>query len=243
MNVDLIRVPSIDYPQENYFDNPTSLLIETTRRQEYEKEGEHFENVYAISFCYLPSAVENETMGNVFVMNAKREETPRIDFHVGIFNQKLSEFEGSISNRIRIKRMTSSEIMTFLHRCISGQKHIIPVPEPPCYLNHFLGAHEFVAGHEPMVDEYHVGVITLTQFPFESFCGILNVLSALPFEYRFSVRFRFYDPVDALNILNEYQGKYMGMKYNAIQMIMGALGKDPRLDPDAANRSVLTKIE
>ena len=24
---------------------------------------------------------------------------------------------------------------------------------------------------------------------------------------------------------------------------MGALGKDPRLDPDAANRSVLTKIE
>ena len=28
VHVDLIRVPAIDYPQENYFTNPTSLLIE-----------------------------------------------------------------------------------------------------------------------------------------------------------------------------------------------------------------------
>jgi type IV secretion system protein TrbE len=33
------------------------------------------------------------------------------------------------------------------------------------------------------------------------------------------------------------------MKYSIGQMIMGAFGKDPRLNPDAANRSVLTKIE
>ena len=39
------------------------------------------------------------------------------------------------------------------------------------------------------------------------------------------------------------KGKYLGMKYSIGQMIMGAFGKDPRLNPDAANRSVLTKIE
>ena len=33
------------------------------------------------------------------------------------------------------------------------------------------------------------------------------------------------------------------MKYSIGQMVMGAFGKDPRLSPDAANRSVLTKIE
>ena len=94
-----------------------------------------------------------------------------------------------------------------------------------------------------MVDDLYVGVITLTQFPFDNMSGVLNDLSKLPFEYRFSTRFRFYDPFDALNIISEYQGKYMGMKYSAAQTIMGALGKDPRLDPDGANRSVLTKIE
>ena len=55
--------------------------------------------------------------------------------------------------------------------------------------------------------------------------------------------FLFYDPIDALGIVEEYQGKYLGMKYSIGQMIMGAFGKDPRLNPDAANRSVLTKIE
>ena len=125
---------------------------------------------------------------------------------IDVFNQKLGEFQGNISNKIRIKRMSSAEMMTFLHRCICGGKSEIPVPQPPCYLNHYLGAHEFIGGHEPMIDDNYIGVITLTQFPYESYSGILNVLSTLPFEYRFSSRFLFYDPIDALGIVDEYQG-------------------------------------
>ncbi len=243
VHFDLIRVPAIEYPKENYFDNPTSLLIEKKRRAEYEREGEHFENTYIISFCFLPSVAENKSISNFLVKNAQKDDQPSINFVINIFNQKLAEFEGSIGNRIHIRRMASLEMMTFLHRCISGQKHEMPIPEIPCYLNHYLGAHEFVAGHELMVDDNHVGVITLTQFQYDNFTGILSFLSTLPFEYRFSARFRFYDPIDALSIVNEYQGKYLGMKYSVGQMIMGAMGKDPRNDPDGANRSVLTKIE
>ena len=243
VHVDLIRIPAVDYPQTHHFNNPTSLLIEKHRRERYEKEGEHFENIYAISFCYLPSAIENKVMNNFFVQNAPKNEGPSLEFIIEFFNQKLGEFQGNISNKIHIKRMSSAEMMTFLHRCISGGKAETPVPQPPCYLNHYLGAHEFIGGHEPMIDDNYIGVITLTQFPYESYSGILNILSTLPFEYRFSSRFLFYDPIDALGIVDEYQGKYLGMKYSIGQMIMGAFGKDPRLNPDAANRSVLTKIE
>ncbi len=227
VHVDLVRVPAIDYPQGNHFQNITSLLIEQHRRQRYEKEGNHFENVYTISFSYLPSIVE--------IQNIK--------LSIDLFNQKLGEFQGNTSNKIRIKRMSSAEMMTFLHRCICASRLELPVPQPACYLNHYLGSHELIAGHEPVIDDQHIGVVTLTQFPQESFSGILNVLSGLAFEYRFSSRFLFYDPVDALGIINEYQGKYLGMKYSMGQMILGAFGKDPRLNPDAANRSVLTKIE
>ena len=243
MHVDLIRVSAIAYPQTHHFNNPTSKLIEKHRREIYEKEGGHFENIYAISFCYLPSVVENKFIDNFFVQNAQKSDSPNLKCVLGFFNQKLDEFQGNISNKIHIKRMSSSEMMTFLNRCICGVKMEIPVPEPPCYLNHYLGAHEFMGGHEPMVDDHFIGVITLTQFPNESFSGILNILSNIPFELRFSTRFIFYDPIDALGVIDEYQGKYLGMKYSIGQMIMGAFGKDPRLNPDAANRSVLTKIE
>lgn len=243
VHIDLIRAPAIDYPQIHHFNNPTSILIEKHRRERYEKEGDHFENIYAISFSYLPSVVENKSINNFFVQNAYQDEGPSLEFVINVFNQKLGEFQGNISTKIHIKRMSSAEMMTFLNRCISGAKTEIPVPQPPCYLNHYLGAHEFVGGHEPMVADNYIAVLTLTQFPYESYSGILNILSTLPFEYRFSSRFLFYDPIDALGIVDEYQGKYLGMKYSAGQMIMGAFGKDPRLNPDAANRSVLTKIE
>ena len=243
VHVDLIRVPAITYPQTHYFNNPTSVLIENNRRDRYEKEGDHFENIYAISFSYLPSVVDHSSINNLFVHNASQEGTLSLEFVVNSFNQKLDEFQGNIANKIHIRRMSSAEMMTFLNRCICNAKSEVPVPKPPCYLNHYLGAHEFTGGHEPMVDGRAVGVVTLTQFPFESYAGILNVLSTLPFEYRFSSRFLFYDPVDALNIVEEYQGKYIGMKYSIGQMVLGAFGKDPRLNPDAANRSVLTKIE
>jgi len=120
IHVDLLRVPAVEYPKKNHFNNPTSLLIEEIRRQRYEKEGEHFENVYAISFSYLPSVFDNKAV-------------------VDIFNQKLDEFQGSLATKIRIKRMSSAEMMTFLHRCICGGKFEVPVPQPPCYLNHYLG--------------------------------------------------------------------------------------------------------
>src|SRR5580658_5305437 len=76
VHVDLIRVPAIQYPQTHHFNNPTSILVEKHRRQRYEKEGDHFENIYAISFSYLPSVVENKSMNNFFVQNASKDEGP-----------------------------------------------------------------------------------------------------------------------------------------------------------------------
>jgi type IV secretion system protein TrbE len=243
VHVDMIRKTAVEYPKENYFDNATSLLIESKRRADYQKEGEHFENYYAISFCYLPSIADSSNMDSLFVKKAVSSEEKDLKFIIEIFNRKLLEFEGNVSNKIHIKRMSSGEMMTFLNRCITGGPEQLPVPNPPVYLNHYLGAHEFVGGHEPMVDDRHVGVVTLTQFPYESYAGILNVLNNLPFEYRFSSRFLFYDPIDALGVVNEYQGKYVNMKHSIGQIIMGAFGKDIKNDPDAANRSILTRIE
>ncbi len=221
LHTDMIRIASQEYPQSHHFQQATSILIENHRRKRYAAEGGHFENLYTLSFSYLPSAMDN----------------------TAIFNQKLGEFQGHMANILKIKRMSSAEMMTFLNQCICASKAQVPVPAPPCYLNHYLGAHEFITAEAPKIGDQWIGIVTLTQFPYESYAGILHALSALPFEYRFSSRFLFYDPVDALAIIEEYQGKYLGMKYSIAQMILGALGKDPRLDPDAANRSVLAKIE
>src|SRR5208283_4961296 len=88
VHVDLIRVPALDYPKTHHFNNPTSILIEKHCRLEYERQGEHFENIHTISFCYLPSVVDNKTMNNFLVKNAPQEEAASLDFIIEIFNQK-----------------------------------------------------------------------------------------------------------------------------------------------------------
>ncbi len=243
LHVDLLRVPASAYPKQDFFENATSRLIEARRREAYNKEGAHYENVYGLTLTYLPSVIENRRVQGLFVRNMSQETGSDLDHQLQTFNVKLSEFADCFSNKLDLRRMNSSEMMTFLHRCVSGQADPIPVPECPIFINHYLGAHEFVGGHEPRIDGKAIGILTLTGFPVSDFSGVMNIICALPFEYRFSSRFLFLDPLDVQNMLKEYENKHAANKYSIAQMVAGALGHDPRHNPDAANRAVLTQIE
>ena len=89
IHVDLIRVPANGYPDKHYFDNVTSILIEEKRKENFLKEGEHFENVYVISFTYRPSFTDNEAIGNFFVKNKSSTRRQEFEFVLNLFNQKF----------------------------------------------------------------------------------------------------------------------------------------------------------
>ena len=208
LHVDLIRVPAVDYPKKNYFNNPTSILIEKHRRERYEREGDHFENIYAISFSYLPSVVENKAINSFFVLNSQKDEAPSLDFIVEVFNQKLNEFQGNISNKLRIKRMNSAEMMTFLNRCIAGVKTETPLPQPACYLNHWN------TGHTGGVSTVHAnsaqsGLLRLEQLILEA--GVPVVPEAI---------------VEAVNVLVFIQKTNRGKKGRQVTAILGLKGYD-----------------
>jgi len=242
VHVDLIRIPAKSYPQTNCFDNPLSLLIEQKRKENY-LEGEHFENIYALTFSYLPGITEKKGLSKIFIKNRAGIEPDNLELMINGFNKKLKEFEGYVSNKINVNRMTSAEMMVFLNCCITGENYQVPVPEVPVFLNHYLGCQELTGGMAPVVNDKHIKFITLVQFPYQNYSGILNILSQLPFEYRFTSRFLFLDPVDAQSVLSAFENKYAGMKYSITQMVAGALGNDPRNQVDGANRAVVTRIE
>ena len=243
VHVDLIRVPTSQYPDKNFFNNATSRLIESRRKDAYKREGGHYENVYALTLTYLPSVMDDQRIAGFFVKNRIKETRTDLEHQVGTFNAGLNEFADFFSNKLDLHRMSSSEMMTFLHKCLCGETYPIPLPECPIFINHYIGAHEFVGGHAPRIDDRSIGLITLSGFPVSDCSGIMNILSGLPFEYRYSSRFLFLDPTDAQNILKEYENKHAANKYSIGQMVAGALGHDPRNNPDAANRAVLTHIE
>jgi type IV secretion system protein VirB4 len=54
MNVDLIRKPSIGYPEAGAFSDPVTALIDHERRLHYTKEGQHFESRFALTLTWTP---------------------------------------------------------------------------------------------------------------------------------------------------------------------------------------------
>jgi hypothetical protein len=78
----------------------------------------------------------------------------------------------------------------------------------PMYLDSVLGQHDFVTGFEPRIDDKTTICIAVTGFPGTSFPGILDFLSRLPVEYRWSNRFIFMPVREADKALGKYRSKW-----------------------------------
>ena len=70
-HIDTIRYMAQDYTHadECHFPHATTLLIDSERRDLYQKEGKHFENAYVISFTFCP------TVTKIFVSTGKYKST------------------------------------------------------------------------------------------------------------------------------------------------------------------------
>lgn len=218
INVDSIRIPAIDYPQYNFFTDATNLLVEKERKKEYINEGNHYETIFALTVTYRPNFADNKSFEKFFI-NTSQNNNSDLDSIIDSFIKDINEFESDFSSRVLIKRMDSSEMMMFLHNCITSKRTNFPVPEVPVYISNYLGAYDFIGGTAPVIDDCYINVVGLINFPNESYSGMLNVLSRLPFEYRFSSRFILMDMVDAERKLKSIRTKLHNKQIDLFSLI------------------------
>lgn len=208
INIDLIRVEAIEYPQNQSFPDPTSLLIELERKQQYERQGSHFDCIYGLSLTYKPSKTESRRIRRFFITDDGGNSSDSMDSPLEYFKRTLNEIEDGLSARLSIRRMNTDEVLRFLQSCITGRNIPFNFPKPPAYLNHILGAYDFVGGTKPCIDGQHIGIVATIGFPLDSFSGMLDVLNTLPFRYRFSNRFIVMDQIDAEKEIKKIRTKY-----------------------------------
>ena len=98
--------------------------------------------------------------------------------------------------------LEGSELLTYLHSCISGKRHQVRVPTPACYLNSYLskdvdihvGLNEVVLGPVEDPEAVIACISPVAQqgqpaYPGATYPGILTVLNGLPFEWRSTQRY------------------------------------------------------
>lgn len=228
INVDSVRIPAVEYPREdrNAFPDPCSRGIDAERRAQYEKEGAHFDNIFALTLSYLTPPDINSKVLAYFVDDSTAKKKGGADL-----NQVLERFTATVrdvvdafSTSLHLRQMSSDELLSFLHCCITGKTHPIKTPRTPMYIDAILGCAPFYTGLTPRIGENYICAVAINGFPGETVPGALDTLNRLPFEFRWSTRFIPLDAQDADKRLGITRKHWFQKRHGLMGLIKQATG-------------------
>lgn len=243
LNVDAVRVPAPEYMPAGAFPDRTTRLLDDVRRIAHESdETAGFESRFYLSALWHPDPDAASTVAATFVEG--REEEGAAARSLQRFKQSLQEIEDRLSGVVKIRRLVDfenadgvlqSELLGFLQSTVTlEQRGPFAVPETPMYLDAIIGRRTFTTGFEPKIGQTTVIPVSIIGFPGRSFPGILDFLSRLAVEYRWSSRFIYLNERQADKILNGYRSKWGQKRKSLFNLVKeNAGGTSTHINQDA----------
>ncbi len=239
MFIEARRKKALNYPEEGCFPEPLSWLIDAERRDIFEREGEHYESVYYLSFLYLPPRESVAKLSKFFYTHQNSTEANKQHD----YQKTLDFFNTTVDRLFDILRdfmfaaslLNDEETLTYLHSCISHKYHHVRVPEVPAYLDSILADSALVGGLAPMLGDQHLRVLSIMGFPASTVPAILDQLNHLPLEYRWVTRFLPLDKLTAEKVLREYRRKWFAKRKGMLSLVNEIFSKSESALQDSAS--------
>ena len=192
----IMRFPALSYPGSGCFPEPTTLLFDMERKQQYERTGALFENISSLILTYkAPDSSEN--IGSRLFIEGYKKENKSINQAQATFYSKLEQVEASLSVALRLRRMDDHELLTTLHACATGLDQPLLMPDVLVDLDYYIASQQLTSGFYPQIGELHFAVVGVTGFPANGFPEALTSITSLPMPLRLSTRFIFAEPYTA----------------------------------------------
>lgn len=232
LHVDAVRQPAPSYGARTPFPDPITAAIDDERRRFFEGRGAVYEGYFVVTVTYLPPALaESRFVALMFDDDAPASKAKDRGQHIlAAFKRDLRALEARLPIKLERLRAHSVEtehgpvvhddLVRWLHYCITGLSHPIVMPKNPAYLDLLVGGQDLWGGVVPKIGRQFVQVVALDGFPLESRPGMLNVLAELPCEYRWSTRFIFLDPHEAVKHLERYRKKWRQKVRGILDQVM-----------------------
>ena len=224
LHADVLRIPSVAYPEEGAFPSPVARLIDTERRQRFEAVATHYENVQIFTFVWKFPLPIMTTARHWFVSGVDREDKkhPSLTQLLGQFEAVLERAVGLLSAHCTLTRLSSADLLGYLHTCISGEQTPLAVPPDGCFIDVVLGHHALVGGYAPTLDQRSICVLSIVGYHLdETHPGLLEALGTYPLVYRWSTRFVPLSEATAAREIKRYQRNW----HNQVKGLMGILGE------------------
>jgi len=254
--VDAVRLSAPGYPApaRSHFPDPISRLVDAERREQFMREGAHYEGEYAIVVQFTPplrrkgkiaDLIYNEDPAAVVVSPASRI--------LAGFKKALADLEDAVGDAVGLHRMASyphvdaagrehlrDELVNFLHFCLTGEEVALNVPPTGGYLDAIIGCPELWPGNGWLRIGAAAGsrflcCVALDGFPAESVPGILDALDHLAIPFRWSSRMIYLDQHETLAELRKFRRKWG-------QQVRGFLAQVFKTQGGAVNADALLMV-
>jgi type IV secretion system protein TrbE len=191
VHVDEIRIPSITYPDTGAFPNSVAALIDEERRQFYEDEGSHYENLQFLTLVWKFPLPIIKTARHWFVEGIdKNQDIQNLNQLLVNFINIVERAVALLSTELIFEKLNTEDLLTFLGTCISGKTFPIATPASATFLDVILGRHNVIGGYLPKIGDANVIVLSIIGFlNSETIPGLLEEMSTYPIIYRWSNRF------------------------------------------------------
>lgn len=221
VHVDELRVPSVNYPEQGFFPDRVSMLIDEEQRQRYEAEGAHYENLQFITFVWKFPYFLTKSIRHWFVEGIEEQnQQENLSTLLTQFIETIERCIGLMSLHFRLEKLNSADLLSYLNVCITGELQSVAVPPQACFIDTVLGRKNVVGGYAPKIGNKLINVVSILGFLNDATVpGLLEALGTYQMVYRWSNRFIPLSESTAENEIKRFQRNW----HNKVKGFSGVL--------------------
>lgn len=233
------RALSNEYPGA-VWTNPVGFLIDRRRQEIFSSQEAHFVCRYFLTFTHnLQSGAYAKAKGLLYKKSA-REAEGHIDLdacrkEIRQFAADTDACVSRLKDHIAIEPMDRDECLTYIHSSVSTRFHRLTAPVRPMFLDHFITDVDLDIGSTLKLGAFYIPIVSIKDFPLETYPAIFNAFNGAGIEYRWSTRWIGMDKLAAAKEIERYQKRYYGSRKSMGQMIFESTTsiESGREDPSA----------
>ena len=252
-----IRTPAASYPPAplSHFPDPVSRLVDEERRQQFMREGVHFESRYVLVVQFTPPMRRKSKVADLIYDDDPVERQSPADRILQAFQKAINDLEDAIGDAVKLERMRTyividrhgrehlrDELVNYLHFALTGEAVELNIPPAGAYLDAVLGGRELWAGDTPRLGEQFIACVAIEGFPMESWPQILDALDHLAIAYRWSSRMIYLDQHEMLAELRKFRRKWKQQVRGFVSQIFrtqsGSINEDALLMTQEAEAAI-----
>lgn len=222
LHFEAIRVPSTEYPENHYFSETITEIIDMERKKIFQRSNSHYETITYCFITWQPRSFSDTAAKGILSFTEKLLSLGKIgkpskpaepteqeiisEHRITLFRDTITDITNSLSVVLTTKRLEGVELLSALNYCVNG-KPVNKSPEIPWALD-CLFAREIENGYPLIYNDEYIMAISIDGFPPDSIPSMLSYLGQLPFQYRWSSRYIPFDFKTAYARMSRIQKKW-----------------------------------